>query len=187
MFLFSSLLFWLLCWFFGLFFFLEKNFSPALGNFMNAAKGCLWAVFPLILHLKRTEKAKVLTCMRWQRLWAEALCYTCPASLCCCCCCTAGREIASKLISVAAAMIGFESFRLCSSAAKWDQPKHIKRLPSSLQPVCLTQTCGHSLPAKHLQSLNAATRDGGVGIVFPFPLRNEFVPSCCSVVSLPSM
>lgn len=125
-------------------FFLWEKSSPATTRrvFMNAAKGHLWTFSPLILHLRRTEKAKEkkgnipLSYNLWDDRNCEvnwSLYYTCPVLHCCChyCCYATGREITSKLINVAAAMIEFEKFRHCSSAAKWDQPKPIKRFPSS--------------------------------------------------------
>lgn len=84
-------------------------------------------------------------------------------------------------------MIEFENFRHCSSAAKWDQPKPLKSLPSSA-PDSKAYTDMWSLPCcKAFRATNAVTRDGRVWIVFPFSPRNEFVSSFCSVVCLPSI
>lgn len=157
---------------FGAFFFWETS-SPAMARrvLMRAANAHLWAIFPLILHIRRPEKAKekkgyiplsynVCDDTNCEVNWS--MYYTCPVLHCCCRCHATGREITSKPINVAAAMIEFETFRHCCSAAKWDQPKPIKRLPSSALETRLTQTCGHYLVVNHLQSLKAFTRDGTV-------------------------
>lgn len=108
---------------------------------MNAATGHLWTILPLILHLRRTEKAKrkrvcsfVFQFMRWQKLWNELkliLHLPSPLLLLSVLLPCHWEWSYIKINHVAAAMIEFENFRHCSSAAKWDQPKPIKRLPSS--------------------------------------------------------